>query len=176
MTLSTIQRLLTFLPVDAQRFLLRAWRAALRLWRRLGERTGRSRHSRPALFDMDRKLQAYLPDGGFFIEAGAYDGFRQSTTYYLEKFRGWSGLLVEPIPELARAASKERSVPVINAALVSKDFPDGTIIMRNGGSTSSVTSLVSIHPSSASGAKRSPSLPQLSVPFSTHLMYLRSTF
>ncbi len=67
---------------------------------------------------MDRKLQAYLPDGGFFIEAGAYDGFRQSTTYYLEKFRGWRGLLVEPIPELARAASKERSVPVINAALV----------------------------------------------------------
>src|SRR5438045_2172687 len=37
---------------------------------------------------------------GFFIEAGAFDGYRYSATYALEAI-GWSGLLVEPIPQRA---------------------------------------------------------------------------
>lgn len=35
---------------------------------------------------------------GFFIEAGAFDGRRLSATYVLEAL-GWTGLLVEPMPD-----------------------------------------------------------------------------
>ncbi|XP_011135246.1 uncharacterized protein LOC105180701 isoform X2 [Harpegnathos saltator] len=35
---------------------------------------------------------------GFFIECGAYDGETRSNTLYLERFRGWSGLLIEADP------------------------------------------------------------------------------
>jgi FkbM family methyltransferase len=33
---------------------------------------------------------------GFYIEAGANDGIRQSNTLYLEKNLGWKGILIEP--------------------------------------------------------------------------------
>ncbi|XP_029169317.1 uncharacterized protein LOC114939225 [Nylanderia fulva] len=35
---------------------------------------------------------------GFFIECGAYDGETRSNTLFLEKFNGWSGLLIEADP------------------------------------------------------------------------------
>ncbi|XP_018371737.1 PREDICTED: uncharacterized protein LOC108766737 isoform X1 [Trachymyrmex cornetzi] len=35
---------------------------------------------------------------GFFIECGAYDGEIRSNTLFLERFRGWSGLLIEADP------------------------------------------------------------------------------
>jgi FkbM family methyltransferase len=71
---------------------------------------------------MDRKLERWLDfDGGFFIEAGANNGVQQSNTYYLEKMRGWSGLLVEPVPALAAECRKNRNQPVVEAALVSPE-------------------------------------------------------
>lgn len=36
---------------------------------------------------------------GIFVEAGAYDGETWSNTLYLERFRNWSGLLIEPSSE-----------------------------------------------------------------------------
>lgn len=36
--------------------------------------------------------------GGFFIEAGGYDGEDFSNTLYFELERNWTGLLIEPIP------------------------------------------------------------------------------
>ncbi|XP_037793352.1 uncharacterized protein LOC119588781 [Penaeus monodon] len=36
--------------------------------------------------------------GGFFLEAGALDGYYQSNTFFLERDLGWTGLLVEPNP------------------------------------------------------------------------------
>ena len=69
---------------------------------------------------IDRRIMAYLPKTpGFFIEAGANDGIRQSNTHVLEKKFGWTGLLVEPIPRLAKLCSRyrKRSI-VVNAALV----------------------------------------------------------
>ncbi len=95
---------------------------------------------------MDRKLEAYLPRGGVFVEAGANDGFQQSNTYYLERFKGWSGLLVEPIPELARRAERERRVPVVNVALVPRGFTEDTVVLRSGGLTSGLPSVASSRP------------------------------
>jgi len=68
---------------------------------RLFEAFGSQRYSRPAMYGMEAKLEKYLGyDGGCFIECGANDGYAQSNTYYLSRFRGWSGLLVEPVPRL----------------------------------------------------------------------------
>ena len=49
---------------------------------------------------------------GIFIEVGAWDGVEISNTYYLEKYRGWSGLLIEPIKSKAEEAKHNRWVPV----------------------------------------------------------------
>jgi FkbM family methyltransferase len=92
--------------------------------RRLGfERFGSARYSRPALFELDRKLEGYLPQReGFFVEAGAFDGYLQSNTYYFERIKGWTGLLVEPVPEFYEACRRERARSrVFNCALVSPD-------------------------------------------------------
>src|ERR1700686_1931252 len=73
------------------------WRLARqRKLRFAAEARGDDRLSRPALHELDVKLNGVIErDSGFFIEAGAHDGFTQSNTYYLERFRGWRGLLVE---------------------------------------------------------------------------------
>jgi FkbM family methyltransferase len=95
--------LLALLPGDARRRLQRGRR-------RLYEAIGDERFSRPAQFDLERRLLQLLPErGGFFVEAGANDGYTQSNTYFLERMRGWHGLLVEPIPRLARECRRERS-------------------------------------------------------------------
>jgi FkbM family methyltransferase len=99
------------------------------------EIAGISRYSRPALNDLDRKLERHLDfDGGFFVEAGANDGFEQSNTYYFERFRGWRGVLIEPIPELYRKCQKRRPKSrVVQAALVGSDFADREIEMQFAG-------------------------------------------
>lgn len=98
-------------------------------WKRcvVFERFGSQRYSRPALHGIDGKLEELLPQtGGVFIEAGAHDGYTQSNTYFLERHRGWSGLLVEAIPELNAKASKRRSARVVQAALVGPDHGSPT--------------------------------------------------
>ncbi|MFG0286015.1 MAG: FkbM family methyltransferase [Phycisphaerales bacterium JB039] len=45
---------------------------------------------------------------GFFIEAGAFDGYTMSTSYAFEAM-GWRGLLVEPIPQRCEQARQRRA-------------------------------------------------------------------
>lgn len=113
---------------------LKARKAAARRRRRRAEARGDDRLSRPALHELDRKLDAIINlDGGFFVEAGGNDGFTQSNTYWLERFRGWRGVLVEPMPELAAEARLERpGTPVIQAALVAPDHDGATVRMVFG--------------------------------------------
>jgi FkbM family methyltransferase len=96
---------------------------------------GISKYSMPALNDLDEKLAKYLNfNNGFFIEVGGNDGYSQSNTYYLEKFLGWKGILVEGIPELYNQCKKERKKSsVYNCALVSNDFPDSYVEMHYAG-------------------------------------------
>lgn len=49
----------------------------------------------------DEYIDATLLNGmrdGVFVEIGAFDGIRGSNTLFFEKFRGWTGLLVEASP------------------------------------------------------------------------------
>jgi len=46
---------------------------------------------------IDRKLDKYLDyENGFYVELGAYDGFTNSNTFFLEKKKNWKGILIEP--------------------------------------------------------------------------------
>jgi FkbM family methyltransferase len=104
---------------------------ARRYRRKLLEQIGIDSYSRPSLNGIDKKLQEYIPyRNGFFVEAGANDGYTQSNTYYFERFLGWTGILVEPIPELYKKCKKERPKSrVLNCALVSDEHMDPNVDM-----------------------------------------------
>jgi hypothetical protein len=111
------------------------WRNNRRRARRVARETrGDDRLSRPALHGIDVKLDAIIDrEGGFFVEAGAHDGFTQSNTYWLERFRGWHGLLVEPMPELVAEARLSRpAATIVQCALVSADDPRKQLRMHFG--------------------------------------------
>ncbi len=105
----------------------------LNLRRRSCEAVGIGAYSRMALHGLDTRLERHLPQrGGFFVEAGAHDGVTFSNTYYLEKIKGWRGILVEPIGELAaRCEVRRKRSRVVQAALVASDYPDKTIRIRH---------------------------------------------
>ena len=76
---------------------------------KLFEAVGSRRYSKPALNKLDVKILPYLPaDPGVFLEVGANDGFSQSNTYYLERWLGWRGILIEPHPDAFRRCAKLR--------------------------------------------------------------------
>jgi FkbM family methyltransferase len=101
------------------------WDAARRSWRREPERSFARR-------ELDLKLRPYLPErNGFFVEAGANDGLTFTNTLYFERYRGWRGLLVEPLPERAARCRENRPNCVVEScALVAPDFPEAEITMR----------------------------------------------
>jgi FkbM family methyltransferase len=106
----------------------------MRFLRRLFQGTaGPAREQSFGLNDLDLKLKPFLNfEAGFFIEAGANDGVRQSNTCYFERFRGWKGLLIEPIPEKAERCRKNRPNSIVEqCALVPCDYPQTTIQLRS---------------------------------------------
>lgn len=111
------------------------FKTKLRRWRRWAfESVGSERYSRPALGGIDRKLERHLDfDGGFFVEAGANDGYEQSNTYYFEKLRRWTGVLIEPVPALAVECRRNRGVPVVEAALVARESPGRMVELQFAG-------------------------------------------
>jgi FkbM family methyltransferase len=106
----------------------------------LFEALGSQRYSRPAMFGMDRRLAELMPwRGGTFVEAGAHDGYTQSNTYFLERHRGWSGILVEAVPELAERCRRRRvRSTVVDCALVGPDFAGGSVEVQFGDLMSTV--------------------------------------
>lgn len=121
---------------------LRWQRRRRRAARRAAEARGDLSLSRPSLNALDEKLDRWIGDirGGYFVEAGANDGFEQSNTYHLERFRGWTGLLVEPIPHLHREAVLERpGARVVQAALVAPEQEGEQLTLEYGGLMSVVS-------------------------------------
>ena len=86
----------------------------------------------PSLNDVNRVVtEKYLNyDNGLFIEVGGADGYTQSNTWYLEKYKNWTGILVEPNTESAIVCRNNRPNSLVyNYALVSEDFEDTEIKM-----------------------------------------------
>lgn len=84
-----------------------------------------------ALNQLDLKLVPFLDfKKGFFIEAGANDGISYSNTLFFEKYKKWSGILIEPIPELAQKCRVNRNRCIVEqVALVPLDFSEPHIEM-----------------------------------------------
>tara|TARA_B100001248_G_C27378060_1_gene455413 strand:- start:134 stop:835 length:702 start_codon:yes stop_codon:yes gene_type:complete len=84
-----------------------------------------------ALNGLDRKLYKIISKkNGVFIEAGANNGIRQSNTLFLEKYYGWNGILIEPIPVLYEECKKNRTNAIVEqCALVSSTFTKNEIKM-----------------------------------------------
>lgn len=87
---------------------------------------------------------------GYFVEAGANDGLRQSNTLLLESEFDWKGLLVEPSPAAFEQLKTNRPRSVLfNVALVARTTPGGTVkgAFRDGQLTGTlVSSLMSRAP------------------------------
>jgi FkbM family methyltransferase len=120
---------------------LRARRRLSRAVRARAEPRGIDLFSRPAMHGMDRAVSALIDRDGDFYEAGAKDGLTQANTYWLERFRGWRGVLIEPMPVLVDECHLERpDARVVHAALVaaSDGAGAGAVRMQFGGLMSSV--------------------------------------
>jgi FkbM family methyltransferase len=119
---------------------LQARLRARRATRRAFERAGSQRLSAPALHGIDRKLDAIIDrDGGTYVEAGGNDGYTQSNTYFLERFRGWTGMLVEPMSALAAEARRNRpGARVVQCALVAPERSGEVVEMEFADLMSSV--------------------------------------
>lgn len=86
---------------------------------------------RVAIKDFSQHGQSKLIDealgskrGGFFIEAGAYDGEFLSNSLFFELERAWTGLLIEPMPSLfQKLVNKNRNAYAINACLANNRRP-----------------------------------------------------
>ena len=87
-------------------------------------------------------LETFDYKGGFFVEIGGFDGFLGSPTYYLEKIRGWRGILVEPIPDHFRTCQANRkSSTVIQSACVSFDYKEESVDLVIGSHSTRVRSI-----------------------------------
>ncbi len=56
-------------------------------------------------------------EGGTFIDIGGYDGVTGSNTVFLEKWRKWTGVLVEPVATHLDRAKKARACPCLGYAV-----------------------------------------------------------
>src|SRR5579859_3629901 len=63
-----------------------------------------------------------LPTKGVFVEVGAYDGIASSNTYGFEQ-EGWTGLCVEPDPEIASRCRQNRRCRTLQCAIASNPEP-----------------------------------------------------
>jgi FkbM family methyltransferase len=111
-------------------------------WYRRGvfEKLGSRRYSYPAVYELDRKIAELMPgEGHTFVEAGGHDGYTLSNTYYVERFHGWSGVLVDAIPALCEKARARRPrSQVVNAALVAPEQEGEQITLQFGDLTSNI--------------------------------------
>ena len=73
---------------------------------------------------------------GFFVELGGYDGFFHSPTYYLEKFKKWKGVLIEPHPKFYKRCVKNRSKSKVYNYACTSDLKNSSLILNSLGHSS----------------------------------------
>ena len=74
---------------------------------------------------------------GFFVEVGANEPRERSQTWHLEQ-AGWTGILIEPQPDLARELRAQRAATVFAVACSSPDNAGRTLPLHVAGPLSSL--------------------------------------
>lgn len=69
---------------------------------------------------------------GVFIDIGGYDGWRGSNTLFFEIFRGWNGLLIEPVRTTYDEAKKIRNCKCLNVCVDSSEGTRNFIEIKKG--------------------------------------------
>lgn len=91
------------------------------------------RHNKKIWFGLnklDERLVQYLrTTPGFFVDVGANDGITQSNTKHLEVFKGWNGILIEPIYSQFLKCNKSRSGITVNCACCAFSYKKGEVQM-----------------------------------------------
>lgn len=90
--------------------------------------SGRQSYGLKGLDDKVRDIMQ--AKNGFYVELGANDGRSQSNTLQLELFDGWRGVLIEPVPNIFRKLTFNRSRRrnhLANVGCVSEAFPSKTL-------------------------------------------------
>lgn len=59
--------------------------------------------------------------GGVFVDIGAHDGSTYSNTLFFEKYRGWTGVCIEPIPDIFQRLKATRSCVCVCACVGDHD-------------------------------------------------------
>lgn len=59
--------------------------------------------------------------GGVFVDIGGYDGVTGSNTLFFEERRGWTGVLVEPVPVQRQKAEVVRRCPCLPYAIAATE-------------------------------------------------------
>lgn len=72
-------------------------------------------------------LKHITKKNGFFVQCGGNDGYGFDPTYYLEKFRGWKGVIVEPLPISELCKRNRKNSKVIQSACVPFDYKESTV-------------------------------------------------
>ncbi len=74
---------------------------------------------------------------GTFVDVGANDPVKDSQTWHLEQI-GWTGVLIEPLPELAARLRAERRASVVQAACSAPERSGRTAPLKVAGAFSSL--------------------------------------
>jgi len=88
--------------------------------------------------DETRMVREFFEDkrAGFFVDVGANDPVQGSQSWHLEQ-TGWTGLLVEPQPDLAETLRRTRKAKVFSVACSSPQRAGGTLPLHIAGPFSS---------------------------------------
>lgn len=89
--------------------------------------------------DEQRLVREFFHDAstGFFVEVGANDPYERSQTWHLEKL-GWTGVLIEPQPELAARLVSARTAMVFAVACSSPENAGRAMQLHVAGPLSSL--------------------------------------
>ena len=59
--------------------------------------------------------------GGVFVDIGAYDGVTFSNTLMLERDRGWTGICIEPLPDVFAVLRQSRQCVCVQACMGNRE-------------------------------------------------------
>ena len=88
----------------------------------------------PSQFGQDKYMNEQFfknKRNGVFVDIGAFDGIIGSNTSFFENELGWTGICIEPIPEIFEKLQKNRSCICIKGCIADSDGP-GTFLQICG--------------------------------------------